>query len=222
MLTKDRSYHTRLSAAWVRGQLAEQFPDDPLFSKNLADLTLVEQNDLVRIGKQREDLDTDFLKMPPMSEVIKEILQVLLAVQPDHLADLSADEQRTGFLWHLVNALPFLPVTSLEISNQWRAHIEALARGGVRQIKARETDPLKMANLRSNQFDVATCVQALALVEDLKLAFGELVRIAKRYILVSLPQTVSRDKIDELKEGLLLMQFKVTRIEDTWIIIARK
>ncbi|MEM6298600.1 MAG: methyltransferase domain-containing protein [Bacteroidota bacterium] len=222
MLTKDRSYHTRLSAAWVRGQLAEQFPEDPLFSKNLSDLTLVEQNDLVRIGKQREDLDTEFLKMPPMNEAIKEILQILLAVQPDHLADLSADEQRTGFLWHLVNTLPFLPVTSLEVSNQWRPHIEALMRGGVRQIKVQETDPLKMANLRGNQFDVVTCVQALTLVQDLKSAFGELVRIAKRYILISLPKTISRAEIEELKEDMSLMQFKVTNLEDAWVIMARK
>lgn len=223
----EKSYHTRLAAAWVRGKLAERFPNDPIFQKSLQDITPTEQQQLVRLGRQ-EGLEPYFLRVQQPTAGIEQLFNVLRAVQADHILDLSAKEVEPAFVWLLIRAFPYLPVMEIEIKNRWLKQIKALHNGGIRQLDSQAVDPERMSNFMSGQFDVVTSTYALNELTNPDLVFRELLRLSKRYVLLVLREEGSnairftKERIRKMGEDQQLLQLKVDQLDNEWVVVARK
>lgn len=224
----DKGYQTRLAAAWVRGELANRFPNDPTFSKSLQDLTPAEQQQLVRLGKQ-EGLTADFLRLHAPEEPVRKLLHVLGAVQADHVLDMSAQEGDPYFLWLLLRSFPYLPIMEIEIKNRWIDRIKAMHRGGIQQLDTQSANPVRMTAFMSNQFDVVTSTYALNHVSEPEAVFSEMLRLSKRYTLLLINQEVgtneiefTKEKIKSMGEEKQLLQLKIEEVEGSWLVIARQ
>ncbi|MGF1532511.1 MAG: hypothetical protein ACFCUI_02315 [Bernardetiaceae bacterium] len=215
-------YYTRLAAAWARGKLMERLASSPLFEKPLQDLTLPEQEELIQMGYQA-GMTPYFLQKQPLSPAMLGLFQVLRALQADHLLDVSAQEVEPGFVWPLIDAFPYLPLTVVEVKNRWTPRLKALNHGGIQQLDTKETAAEAMTCFWSNQFDVTTSAYGMDHVSAPEKLMSELLRIAKRYVLLIVSQ--ERWSVEELRQmgaAHALLQFKITPEGDSYLIVARK
>jgi ubiquinone/menaquinone biosynthesis C-methylase UbiE len=93
---------------------------------------------------------------------------------------------RGAFLWPMLDAFPFLPVTALDTLAYRVADIQAVAAGGVAGLSAIHGDATNMP-LSDHSFDVVTMLEVLEHIPDTDAALREVVRVARRFVLLSVP-----------------------------------
>jgi ubiquinone/menaquinone biosynthesis C-methylase UbiE len=165
----DERYFSVLACAFVRGRLPEltHLPDDELLAQGKAQG--------LRLHKFKRNTD-----LPR----VKRILGILQALQPASLLDLGSG--RGTFLWPLLDAFPDLMVTALDVSEQRVSDLDAVRRGGVANLRAVQMDATSIA-LPDKSVDLVTALEVLEHLEQPQLAAREAVRLAQRFVLVSVP-----------------------------------
>jgi 2-polyprenyl-3-methyl-5-hydroxy-6-metoxy-1,4-benzoquinol methylase len=162
-------YYTQLAAAFVRGQLA----DMPDLADELA----------VAYGRAR-GLRLHKFKQQAELPRVRRVLGWLHGLAPASLLDIGSG--RGTFLWPLLHEFPHLEVTALDLNPQRVADLDAVRRGGLAKLRVLQMDTTQIA-LPDKSVDVVTALEVLEHLPQPQLAAHEAVRLARRFVLVSVP-----------------------------------
>ena len=180
-------YFLNLAAAFVRGKLIHSLAgsktDQPLFTKALDELSNDEIDMLIQLGKEHNLRLHRFKKSMELPRV-HTVLGVLKGIQPQNLLDIGSG--RGVFLWPLLDAFPFLPVTCIDRLDYRVADIQAVHDGGITQLTARQGDVTALP-FADHSFDVVTMLEVLEHIPATTKALQEVCRIARRFLLLSVP-----------------------------------
>ena len=176
--------YTRLAAAYVRGSLRDEGGlDQALFAAPLGALDDAQYASLIAFGRTRALRLHRFKRTMGLARVAK-VLGVLCGLAPSELLDIGSG--RGAFLWPLLDALPHLPDTALDLRPDRVAQIEAVAAGGVANLRATQGDATRMP-FDDNAFDVVTLLEVLEHIPDTARALSEALRVARRWAVLSVP-----------------------------------
>lgn len=207
-----------LSAAYVRGY-AERMdtPEIPEYirEKRLNDLTDEELMQLYSIGKKAELKMHRFKNHEDLPRVHK-VLGFLRSIWPENLLDVGSG--RGVFLFPFLCAFPNTPVTSVDLLDYRVEFLNDIRCGGMDQLTAMQMDICGNA-LPENSFDVVTMLEVLEHIPDVQKAVCSAVRLAKRYVVVTVPckpdnnpehiHLLTKDRLTELfgSAGCTRLQF---------------
>ncbi|MCA8923560.1 MAG: class I SAM-dependent methyltransferase [Planctomycetes bacterium] len=160
-------YRLELAAAFVRGRLGIDEPDPAAcFRRGLA-----------------AGLKLHKFKRMTLPRVDK-VLGVLRGFAPGSLLDLGSG--RGAFLWPLLGAFEGLEVTALDLDPRRVADLQALSAGGLTRLTAVQGD-LAALPFPDDAFDGVTALEVLEHVDDPARAARELLRVARRFVIASVP-----------------------------------
>jgi 2-polyprenyl-3-methyl-5-hydroxy-6-metoxy-1,4-benzoquinol methylase len=115
---------------------------------------------------------------------VRRVLGILRALAPATLLDVGSG--RGAFLWPLLDAFPELRVTAADRAAQRVADIQAVAAGGVPRLAGAVMDAARL-DLADKSVDGVTVLEVLEHLEWPEKAVAEAVRVARRFVIVSVP-----------------------------------
>lgn len=176
--------YTRLAAAYVRGMCKPALAADaPLFEAPLDTLDADQLDALVQLGRAQALRLHRFKRTMGLARVAK-VLGALKGIAPLDLLDIGSG--RGAFLWPLLDAFPDLPITALDKLDYRVAGIQAVCDGGVATLTALQGDATELP-FEDDRFDVVTLLEVLEHIPDTAGALAEVCRVARRFVLLSVP-----------------------------------
>ena len=183
--------------------------------KQLDDLTEEELAQLYAIGKKAELKMYRFKNHEDLPRVHK-VLGFLRSIWPENLLDVGSG--RGVFLFPFLCAFPATPVTSVDLLDYRVEFLNDIRRGGMDQLTAMQMD-ICSDELPEKSFDVVTMLEVLEHIPDVQKAVCSAVRLAKRYVVVTVPSKpdnnpehlhlLTKDRLTELftNAGCTRLQF---------------
>lgn len=201
-MTKEMRY---LAAAYVRGTADRGgMPDPALTATPLTDLTDAQIDAILRYGEKAGMKMYRFKEKEDLPRV-KAALGIIKAVYPESLLDVGSG--RGVFLFPFLREFPSTPVMSLDILPHRAEFLDAIHRGGVDRLTAIQAD-ICTWDAPDNSYDAVTLLEVLEHIPEVGQAVLNAVRIARRYVVVSVPS-----KPDNNPEHLrLLTKDKLTAL----------
>lgn len=201
----SNEYDLLLAAAYVRGSIdtvprhCEHLLHDPLHLLSEDELEM-----LLSIGRAA-GLDLyHFKKSHASLPRVRAVLGFLHSIAFSSLLDVGSG--RGAFLWSFMDTFPSVEVTSLDLLPGRVSFINTVTLGGVSRLHALQSNICDFS--AEHQFDVVTLLEVLEHIPDVKAAVQNAVRLARRYVVVSVPS-----KADDNPEHIhLLTQEVLTRI----------
>lgn len=184
-MDRQQDYYSLLAAAYVRGKLystlSVEFPE--LFTPDLEELSEDAIRQLLALAHQRE-LRLHRFKRTMQLPRVRKVLGVLQSLQPASLLDSGTG--RGVFLWPLLDTFPHLSVTCIDHLHYRIADLQAVRAGGVLRLDAIHADVTALP-FAACSFDVVTMLEVLEHVPDTRGALTEVCRVARRFVLLSVP-----------------------------------
>ncbi len=175
-----------LKYAYIRG--VSKRTGVPALSKNLIqkplnELTEAEKEVLEKAGREAELKLYRFKNMGELPRVQKAI-GFLKGVWPESLLDIGSG--RGVFLFPFLEAFPYVPVTSADILDYRVEFLKDIALGGVDTLTAVQENIVTW-NAPDKSYDIVTMLEVLEHIPEVEKAVFNAVRLAKRYVVVSVP-----------------------------------
>jgi len=117
---------------------------------------------------------------------VQRVIGVLKSLQPTTILDVGTG--RGVFLWALMDALPRVPVVAIDVSPNRVAGLQAVRRGGVSRLSVVRASACHLC-LPTGGTDVVTALEVLEHIPDVPRATREIVRVARRAVVVSVPSS---------------------------------
>ena len=117
-------------------------------------------------------------------------LAVLRGLQPSSLLDVGTG--RGVFLWPLLEAFPELGVSCVDTRTDRIEDLQATAKGGLPLLRARVASATALP-FSDDEFDVVTALEVLEHIEDVQAAAREIVRVARRFVVVTVPSQLDNN-----------------------------
>ena len=206
MLLSDE-YYLPLAAAYVRGtntaasQHYERIKCDPLESLSQEELEAI-----LAVGRAA-GLDLyHFKKSHASLPRVRVILGFLHSVAFSSLLDVGSG--RGAFLWPCLDAFPEVEVTSLDLLPGRVLFLNTVTLGGVSRLHALQSNICDFS--AEHQFDVVTLLEVLEHIPDVTAAVRNAVRLARRYVVVSVPSKAddNPEHIHLLTQDILTQLFR--------------
>src|SRR5579885_3508517 len=185
-MTAIRGYYQRLAAAYVRGKLADaaiRAAHPQLFAQPLEALSAEELEQVIELGLE-QGLRLHRFKRTMDLPRVRRVLGMLRGLQPASLLDVGSG--RGAFLWPLLDAFPYLPVTAVDLLDHRVADMQAVQAGGVTQLTAQKMDVTALA-FAERSFEVVTMLEVLEHIPETAQALHEVCRVAQRAVIFSVP-----------------------------------
>ncbi len=160
-------YYTQLAAAFVRGRLHRH---------DLGD------EELIALGRER-GLRLHRFKRSELPRVRK-VIGILKGLRPAELLDVGSG--RGTFLWPLLDAVPELPVTAIDLAFFRARDLGAARAGGVARLRPSCQSVLALG-FADRAFDTVAALEVLEHLETPEIAARELLRVARRFLVASVP-----------------------------------
>jgi SAM-dependent methyltransferase len=176
-MVEEGFYFQRLAAAYVRGRLAATGspPLDELSREALEQQIA---------GGLAAGLRLHRFKRTMGLPRVQRVLGMLRGLQPENLLDVGSG--RGAALWPLADAFPELPLTALDRLAHRVADMAAVRAGGVDRLHAVAGDATRLP-FRAGSFDGVTMLEVLEHLPEPAAALAEAIRVARRFILLSVP-----------------------------------
>ena len=187
----DLRYRSAFACAFIRGRR----PDAP-------DLN---PEELIAWARA-EGLELHKFKRNELPRV-RRVLGLLRGLYPNDLVDIGSG--RGTFLWPLLDAFPELPVCSVERDPVRIRDLSAVRDGGVSRLEVHKDD-VESLGLPDDSADIVTVLEVLEHLEHPERAAGQLLRVARRQIIASVPskEDDNPEHIQLLNQGRLEALFE--------------
>jgi hypothetical protein len=205
-------YYLDLAAAFARARL----PDAPRATPE----------ELVRLGLDA-GLPLHSFKRTAGLPRVRRVLGILRSLAPDTLLDIGSG--RGAFLWPLLDSFPDLRVTAVDHKAHRVADIQAVAAGGVSRLTGLVTDATRL-DLPDKSVDGVTILEVLEHLESPEKAVAEGVRVARAFVLASVPsrpddnpehlRLFTRDSLQTLFTGAGVKRLSVDFVLNHMIALA--
>lgn len=175
-----------ISAAYVRGyaeRIGSLTIPESVMKKHLEALTDEELALLNAIGKEAGLKMYRFKNHEDLPRVHK-VLGFLRGIWPENLLDVGSG--RGVFLFPFLCSFPFTPVTSVDLLDYRVEFLNDIRRGGIEWLTAMQMD-ICSDMFPEKSFDVVTMLEVLEHIPDVQKAIYSAVRLAKRYVVVTVP-----------------------------------
>lgn len=183
-MTLSDEYYLRLAAAYVRGSLSGASPlSERLLFDDLNSLSEGELEELLLAGREAGLELYHFKKSHASLPRIRAVLGFLHAVPFSSLLDVGSG--RGAFLWPCMDAFPEAEITSIDLLPGRVSFLNTVRLGGISRLQARQADLCAYSDDR--RFDVVTLLEVLEHIPDTAAAVRNAVRLAKRFVIVSVP-----------------------------------
>ena len=202
----ERYEHT-FAAAYVRGHTkrnAAGLLPDALLEKPLSVLEDGEAAAIIQAGSAAGLRMHHFKKKEPLPRV-RAVIGTLKGLQPENLLDVGSG--RGAFLLPFLKEFPWVPVTSVDLLPHRVEMLQCLGSGGIDNLTALRQD-ICAWETDADSFDVVTMLEVLEHIPDVRSAVNAAVRLARRYVVVSVPSKpddnpehihlLTKDKLTEL------------------------
>lgn len=192
-------YFAPLAAAFVRGKLGKELARE-LVEPALNELSEDQFRAIIRFGLAAELRLNKFKRTMDLTRVTR-ILGMLQSFRPTSLLDVGSG--RGAFLWPLLNSCAYLPIMAIDRRADRVADIQAVSEGGYPNLSAVCQD-ITALTLLPSRYDIVTMLEVLEHIEDPQAAINNIVAVAERFILLSVPT-----KADDNPEHLHLFNESV-------------
>ena len=184
-------YYSKFAVAYVRGVAIRKQPTEqplaltpPLLEKSLEELNTNESEEILAAGKAAGLKLYRFKNTHDDLPRVKRVLGFLKSVEMNSLLDIGSG--RGVFLWPFMNAFPWVGVTSLDILPHRIDMLNTVKTGGIANLNAISGD-ICDSPIADKSYDAVTMLEVLEHIPDTLSAIRSAVRIAKRYVVVSVP-----------------------------------
>ena len=176
----------RLAAAAVRGHAERSgiHLDRDLVQTPLEELSEMQQETLYTIGRDMGLSMYHFKRSPDYLPRVRFVMSFLRAVQPQSICDVGSG--RGVFLFPFLEEFPGVPVTSVDLLERRVMLLQEMQQGGILQLNAMQADFCDCP-LENGSADIVTALEVLEHIPDVQAAVRTAVRIAKRYVVVTVP-----------------------------------
>jgi len=175
-----------LKYAYIRGvslRTGKPALEEALLSKPLSGLTDDDKATLESAGREAGLKLYRFKNMGELARVQK-AMGFLKGVRPENLLDVGSG--RGVFLFPFLREFPGVPVTSADILDYRVEFLRDMTRGGIENLTAVRENIVSW-NAPDKSFDVVTMLEVLEHIPEVEKAIFNAVRLAKRYVVVSVP-----------------------------------
>ncbi|MCP4133121.1 MAG: class I SAM-dependent methyltransferase [bacterium] len=182
----NEKYYSLPAAAFTRSALLEKAVlgrDDPLFTKDPASLSPEEINALLDLAL-KHDLKLKPFKRNAGLPRVQKVLGILKGLAPKSMLDIGSG--RGVFLWPLLEELPMPRITCVDTLDYRVRAINHAAAGGIDRVRAVQMDACSL-DFPDRHFDVVTMLEVLEHIEEAEKALAEVFRVARKYVLLSVP-----------------------------------
>ena len=178
--------YIKFACAYARGMAIKGKFDLPasLIQKNLDDLTEEENREIITAGKAAGLKFYYFKKTHDDMPRVTRVLGFLRSIDMENLLDVGSG--RGVFLWPCMNMFPHLCATGIDLLPHRVELLDTVRQGGVRTLSAKQGD-IRGPSLPDKSFDVVAMLEVLEHIPDVFAAICSAVRIAKKYIVVTVP-----------------------------------
>ncbi len=139
--------------------------------------------DLLAFARARK-LSVHRFKQSALLPRVKTVIGILKGLYPDELLDIGTG--RGVFIWPLLNELPDLKTVCIDLNSRHIKVLSAVSSGGYPNIQARTMDATCI-QYPENSFHTITMLEVLEHIPDYRQAAVELLRVARRFIVISVP-----------------------------------
>ncbi len=175
-----------LRYAYIRG--ASKRTGVPALSKDLLEKPLMEltESDREILEKAGREAELKLYRFKNMGELprVQKAIGFLKGVWPESLLDVGSG--RGVFLFPFLEEFPFVPVTSADILDYRVEFLQDIALGGIGNLTA-VRENICSWDAPDKSFDVVTMLEVLEHIPEVEKAIMNAVRLAKRYVVVSVP-----------------------------------
>lgn len=202
----NERYYQKYAAAAVIGSLKRQGKAELLGDLTEKALDELDDSDFEKIldtAKNEEIKIYHFKRSDRMLPRVHKVLGFLKGIYFESLLDVGSG--RGVFLLPFLEEFPFVPVTSVDILEKRISLLSDIRDGGVDTLSVIDAD-ICTAPVPDKSHDVVTLLEVLEHIPDVRAAIRSAVRIAREYIVVTVPS-----KEDDNPEHIhLLTRAKLT------------